>query len=397
MYFLTDWARRIDFDRLRQERGNRLQKKMAEYSLDALIVFRVENVKYATDIHPSWFPSVPIRNAAVIKGEGSFPIGFVASGNLKHRQATSYWMDPGHMYPMPLMESRAQVQKVMPSMKKAFETLGIKGGKIGVDLITPDILAALKQTLPQALFVAGEECLNEARLIKNNEEMKCLRVSSACVEVAMDVAQKAIDTGNREGEILGEGMYEMYRLGMQMHQGIPFVSSGEENLFPLTRFATDRFLRDGDLVVLSFGGYFNGMFAEMKRTFICGKPHPLQKKIYCTVFNAMEKALEILKPGASSHQMVQKIREIFAQNGYGSHLNQPLAHGIGVGGWEPPYIEAESPDFVFETGMVVSLDAALMIPGIPGGGSVFLGNMVAVQESGNEVLTHGMYDKKLLN
>jgi len=396
MYLLTDWVRRIDFEKLREERKKNLEAEMAKHGLDALICFRVENIKYATDMFPSWFPSVPIRNAAIVKKGRRDAVCFVASGNLKHRQATSYWINPEQIYPMPLMESRDQVKKTIPNLRRAFETLDITGGRVGVDLITFDLYEALREILPEAEFVAGEECINEAKIRKKEEEVKALRVSSVCVDVAMEVAKGAIEIGKREGEALGEGMYEMYRLGMQIPQGIPFVASGEENLFPLSRFATDRCFRNGDLIVVSFGGYFNGMFSETKRTFICGKPNSQQKKIYGSVYMAMEAALKVMKPGVKSQEVMKSVREVFRQNGYETHtLKSPLAHGIGVGGWEPPYIEPDSPDFLFEPGMVFSLEPTLVVPGIPGGGTVALGNIVAIVDKGNEVLTQCSYDDHL--
>src|SRR4030043_2080741 len=101
MYLLTDWVRRINFAKLREERQNTLQEKIGKHGLDGLIVFRVENMKYATDIHPSWFPSVPIRNGAIVKKGGPHPVCFVASGTGGHRLATTYWLDAKHIYPMP--------------------------------------------------------------------------------------------------------------------------------------------------------------------------------------------------------------------------------------------------------------------------------------------------------
>lgn len=398
MYLLTDWARRINFDKLREERKRTLQEKMAKHGLDSAVFFRVENIKYASDIHPSFFPAIPIRNAAIVKRGGAYPIGFVAGGNWKHRQVTSYWMDPEKIYPMASQESREQVEKTVPNLRKAFEDLKITGGKVGVDLATLYILDALQTVLPKAEFVDGAECINEAKRIKNEEEIKSLRAASGCVEVGMEVTKGTVEMGKREGEVLGEGMLEMYRLGMQVPQGIPFVASGEENQCPLTRFASDRFLRDGDLVVISFGGYFNGMFAEMKRTISCGKPNAEQKKIYAVVKGAVEKALEVMKPGARSQEVFRKVNEVFQKSGYGAYVfNQPLAHGIGVGGWETPHIAPESPDFALESGMVFSLEPILVVPGVRGGGTVAIGNMVVITATGNEVLTNSAYDEKLVN
>ncbi len=397
MYYLTDWVRRIDFDKMRQERYQKLQEKMGQYELDALLSFRVENVKYASDIHPSFMPSVPIRNMAIVKRGGATPIGYVASGNWRHRQATTYWMKPEDIFPLPYMESRAQVEKASPHLRKSFETLGITGGRVGVDLITLDILSVLKSLLPKAEFVTGEDCLNEAKKLKTGEEIKCAAMAAACVDIGMEAVRGAVEIGKREGEILGEGMKEMYRLGMQMPQGMPFVASGEENLCPLVRFATDRIVRAGELVVASFGGYFNGMWAEAKRTFCCGRPNSRQKEIYGAVGEANEAALKAIRPGASSQEVMEAVTRTLQQRGLADYqLKQPLAHGIGVGGWEPPFIEHGAPSFRLEPGMVLTLEPAVAVPEVPGGGTVAIGNMLVVTDAGNEVITRSSYENRLV-
>jgi Xaa-Pro aminopeptidase len=54
MYFSVDWVDRIDFATLRQYRKDRLQEKMKEHGLDALICFRAENIRYMTGMRPLW-------------------------------------------------------------------------------------------------------------------------------------------------------------------------------------------------------------------------------------------------------------------------------------------------------------------------------------------------------
>ncbi len=395
MYYLTDWVRRVDFDTLRQKRYANLQRIMERHGLDALVLFRVENVKYSIDIHPSFFPSVPIRNGAIVKRGTPRPIGFVASGNWKHRQDTTYWMKPEEIYPMPYMETRDQLEKVSPNMKKAFETLRIAEGRVGVDLITLYLHSVLKSLLPGAEIVAGEDCLNEAKKLKSTEEVKALRMAAVCADLGMEAARRVVEIGRREGEILGEGMQEMYRLGMQMPQGMPFVSSGE-NLAPLARFATDRIVRGGDLVLASFGGYFNGMWAEVKRTFCCGDPSPRQKEICAAVMEAYDAARKAIRPGASSTEVLDASESVLKRRGLSEFtLKQPLAHGIGVSGWEPPFVESGAPEFRIEAGMCFTLEPGIAVPGVPGGGTAVFGNMLVVTESGNDALTSCSYDDRL--
>lgn len=398
MYFLTDWIKRVDFDRQREFRMTRLQQKMEEFNLQGLVLFKVENIRFATGVHPSWFPSVPIRNAAILRLGRRDSVNFVASGNLKHRQKTSYWLPPEEIYPLPYMENAALVKRAGENFRKAFAKMDISEGNVGIDLLTLYILAELKQILPNVRWVDGDRCLTEAMAIKNEEDIKCLKISAQCVDVAMAYALRKIEAGKRECEILGESLYQLYALGASITQGQLMVASGEENLFPLARFATDKVIRHGDMVLVDIGGYFNGMFGEIRRTMVCGRPNPRQKEIYKAVYEAQGAAINAMKPKTKASRVLEAVREVYERFGLSQYADsQPLAHGIGVGGWEGPFIHNGVPDFELEEGMVLLLEPTLVVPGVSGGGTVSLGNIIAVTATGSVVLNTTGYDEALMD
>ena len=47
----VDWENRIDFDRLRKERLERVKSKLAASELGALLCFDMTNVRYITSTH----------------------------------------------------------------------------------------------------------------------------------------------------------------------------------------------------------------------------------------------------------------------------------------------------------------------------------------------------------
>ena len=398
MYFLTDWIKRVDFDTQREKRMTSLQTKMEEFKLNGLLLFKVENIRFATGVHPSWFPSIPIRNAAVLRLGRRDSVNFVASGNLKHRQKTTYWLPSKDIYPLPYMENIALVKRASENFKEAFAKMDLSGGNVGIDLFTLYILEELRQILPDVRWVDGNRCMNEAMAIKNEEDLKCLEISSQCADVAMADALGKIEAGKRECEILGEALYTVYSLGAQIPQGQLIVASGEENLFPLARFATDKIIRNGDLVLVGMGGYFNGMFGEAKRTVVCGRPNARQKEIYKVVYEAQAAAIDQMKPKIKAFQVLRTVREVYERRGLSQYADSKmLAHGIGVGGFESPFIGEGLPDFDLKEGMVFLLEPTLTVPEVSGGGTVSLGNMVAVTPNGGRVLNTIGYDENLLN
>ncbi len=398
MYFLTDWIKRVDFDAQREKRMTGLQTKMKEFNLNGLLLFKVENIRFATGMHPSWFPSIPIRNAALLKLGRRDSVNFVASGNLKHRQKTTYWLSPEDIYPLPYMENIALVKRASENFKKAFAKMDLLEGKVGIDLFTLYILKELQQNLPKVSWVDGDRCVKEAMAIKNEEDLRCLEVAARCADVAITSALAKIEVGKRECEILGEALYSLYALGAQIPQGQLTVASGEENLFPLTRFATDKIIRHGDLVLVEIGGYFNGVFGEAKRTVVCGRPNARQKEIYKGVHEAQVAAIKQMRPKTRASDLLRVVREVYERKGFSQYADSKmLAHGIGVGGFESPFIGEGLPDFELQEGMVFSLEPTLVVPGVPGGGTVSLGNMVAVTHNGGTGLNTIGYDENLLN
>lgn len=399
MYFITDWTKRVDFDRLREKRIENLRQKMKERNMTALLAFKNESIRYITGARPLWFPIAMIRSAAMITLQGD-PICWVMGGDWAHRQATMYWLKPENVRPLAPLEDRVLIEKNIGDLGKGFEELGISGGRIGVDLLTFDLLEGLRKMLPKAEWADGDECVRAARLIKNEEEIKLMRMASACVDIAFEAGIKAVSPGRRECEILGEGHRAMYDLGMEIPQCNSIVASGE-NLSPLARFASDRIIRNGDLVFMDLGGCFNGMFAEATRTVICGRPNAEQKKVYRTIYESMQAIIRVMRPGKTNADVYEALAGVFKKHGYEKYsLFTIMGHSIGIAGWEPPTMgqpEVTGAVFTLEPGMIFSIEPTLIVPDVPGGGGVRLEEEILITETGNEVLTKAPYDERLLD
>ena len=400
MYFITDWVKRIDFDRMREMRLKTLREIMARNGLDALLVLRPENIRYITGLRPIWFPYVQFRNLSILTEEGD-PLLFVDEGDYLHRKKIMYWLPPQNIFPLPILDIPEMLNATLNILKQKLSEMGVSEKKIGVDLLNMDLLEGIRQILPKAQIIDGDECVKEARMIKNEEEIKALRVSSICVEMGFHSAIKAIKPGRRECEILGEASRTFTSLGMEVAQCQSILASGEENLSPLARFATDKIIQNGELVFMDMGGCFNGMFAEATRTIVCGKPHPKQKDIYKIVYEALQEVVCHMKPGKTSkeaHNAQLKVYQKYDMEKF-AHLTL-LGHSIGLGGSEPPNFGDPTISgnvFEFKPGMVFSVEPTLIVPGVPGGGGVRIEDEILITETGNEILTKIPYDEMLLS
>lgn len=399
MYYEVDWARRVDHDRCRELRRQALVREMQARGIDAIFTLKQENARYATGLRPLWFPIVRMRDGALIRKDGR-AICLPSSGDCAHRKATMYWMDPADVRPLPALEDPEIIRKAMPMLKGLFAELEIEHARVGLDVTTEALHQALVKNFPGVEWVDGEACFRAAKLVKNEEEIKLMRIASACVDIGFDAVARAVAPGRRECEILGEGARAMYALGMETMQCASIVASGE-NLWPLARLASDRMIRNGEIVFVDMGGCFNGMFAEATRTIACGKPNADQKRIYRAVYDVLQAIVGAMKPGVTSQQVWDAAAAAYEKTGLAQYtIASSLGHSIGMGGWEAPNLgnpALSGEDFTLQPGMVFMIEPTLIVPGVPGGGAVRIEEVVLITETGSEILTRAPYDEQLLS
>ncbi len=403
MDFAVDWTKRIDFDLLRSERTKSLEEQIKKHDLDALLCFKAENIRYMTGYRPLWWPISFLTRNACIKVADKEPILFPTSGCCERCRDTMYWMSKQNIRPLATMEDPGIIEaEVEKKFKPAFEELGITEGKIGIDHVSMLVLIKLKEAFPKAKFVNGDHCVLDAQVIKNSEEIKCMRISSQLATFAMNRAIKKIDAGVRECEILAEAMHSLYSNGMEVPQCNLIVTSGDGTA-PLRRFASDKKIDWGELVFLDLGGCFNGYFSDFTRTVIFGKPNDQQKKIYQAVYGMMMEIQRTMKPGKTNVEVNEAAREVVIDCGFkGYDYLGLLGHSIGVTGLTYPIvgeIAATGSENVTELkpGMIFSMEPGIFIPGTPGGGGVRLEDTILITEDGNEVLTKIPFDEVLLS
>jgi Xaa-Pro dipeptidase len=264
------------------------------------------------------------------------------------------------------------------------------------------VLSKLKEVFPKIEFVDGDQCVLAAQVIKNSEELKCMRVASQHASYAMDRAIGSIRAGIRECEILAEAMHSLYSNGMETPQCSLIVTSGDGTA-PLRRFASDRKINWGELVFMDLGGCFNGYFSDFTRTVIYGKPNEEQKKIYRAVYAMMREIQRTMVPGNTNKDVNDAARKAVIDAGFkGYDYLGLLGHSIGVTGLTYPIIgevAAIGSENIVElkAGMIFSMEPGIFIPGIPGGGGIRLEDTILITENGNEVLTKTPYDENLLS
>jgi Xaa-Pro aminopeptidase len=390
----------MDWDTLRRYRVQRAVEMMKKQDLDAILACRVENMRYLTGHRPLWWPSSlnVTRNAAIISKNGEVT-AFISSGDLDRAKKVITWLPRDCLQPLAALESPGIIETVVnkqfvPVLKK----MGSDKGRIGLDASTFMLMTSFQKALPNAKIVDGDQALSEAKVIKNSEEIKCMRNAALGVDVGLHAAIKTIDVSKRECEVLGEAMKAMYTIGMEIPQANQIVASGGHTS-PLHRFASDKIINHGEFVFMDLGGCFNGYFSDATRTVIFGKPTDDQKDIYRAVYGMIQEIERSLKPGITNVELDEKVRGTLKGTKFEKHSYfGVLGHSIGIGPFESPVVGDPAATgekvFKFEPGMIFSFEPGVFVDAV---GGVRLENQYLVTATGTESLERTPYDERLLS
>lgn len=395
----VDYQQRVDFGRLREYRRRRAELAMAADGLDALLMFKDENVRYLTGLRPQLIAGKSGSLNGVLFIPGRDPVLLCSSGDADRAAATMPWL--GEVRPIPILEERGLVDHVVATvLRDVLTERGLRSARVGLDIATTALHEALRAAFSDLRIVDGDPAMQWARRIKGPEELLLIEEATAIAEAVTQTAIDAVAVGVREYEVAAEAMRTLYRLGGEYpHVTSPFVASGE-NMAPPQRIATDKLIRSGDLVFIDIGAMWNGYFGDMGRTVSCGAPSKRQQEIFRAVHAGLMAGIDAIRPGVTNREVAEAIRAASAEHGLGDRfLNLFIGHGVGIGSNEPPYIGETFPgaeEVELEEGMVFALEPLIWVADVRGGGGVRIEDMVTVTARGARVISRLPYDPRLL-
>jgi Xaa-Pro aminopeptidase len=397
--FAVDYSSRIDLESLRERRLERARTSMRSLGLDAVLVFKDENVRYLTGLRAQLIAGkTALLNGCLLTVDRG-PILLISGGDLSRARVTMPWIDELHA--IPILEARGLIDgAVEQTIAPLLHRLDLDEARVGLDECSFATMRSLAATLPDVAWEDGDAALQCARLVKLPEEIALMEEAAAIGEAVTETALRAIAPGVREIEVAAEAMRTLYRLGGEMaHVTTPFVASGE-HMSPPTRLATDKIIREGDLVFIDIGAMWNGYFTDLGRTTICGAPSRAQQEVYTAVHDSLEAARLAMVPGNTNDDVTQAVVAAAERHGLSDRfLSLFIGHGIGIGSNEPPYIGeslAGAEVVTLERGMTFAVEPLIWIEDVRGGGGVRLEDTILVDDGGGRTLTRTRFDARLL-
>jgi Xaa-Pro aminopeptidase len=366
----------VDWERLYETNWKKLRAGMKKAGIDSLIVEDVANVKYLTGYSPMYSYFMLNTMVAVLPENEEKPVLF----------PIWYYEEFAKVRFKNLKDVRA-IPVDSAEWPREFEKLGL-GKTVGIDSgMTYQLGSLLKEKLNRKRVVVADSVLAEARSVKNAEELKVMENATAVAEVGFDKAFECCVPGMREFEVAAEVEHSMRRAGAEAATHTLIMS--EENAASMKETSTDRIIRHKDTVVFDFGALYEGYNSEFSRTKFIGKPSERQLEVFKLVFEAEQKAIKTIKPGAACVDVDSAARKVLREGKWGPpyEFNYNVGHGIGLALWEYPILDQRSKAKLKEN-MTLAIEPAVYKHGF---GGVRVEDMVQVTSAGAKILSRTPY------
>jgi Xaa-Pro dipeptidase len=395
--FRVDYEDRPDPYELRLKRVERARAEMRARGLDAVLVWKDENVRYLTGLRAQLIAGKSTQlNGCLLTADGALVL-LASGGEVQRARIVMPWLEEIHA--VPIMEARglvrAAVEHTIVPLLQRHEV-----GVLGLDEAAFCQVEALRDLAEGVKLADGDAAMQAARLIKFPEEIALIEEACAIAEGVLEMAVQSIRPGVRETDVVAAAMHELYRLGGELsHVATPFVASGE-HMAPPNRIPSDKIIRNGDVVFIDIGAMWSGYFGDIGRTVICGTPSRRQQEVYTAVYEALGAATRTMRAGVTNDDVAAAVREEASKRGFGENfISLFIGHGVGIGANEPPYIGEDLPGaetVTLQEGMTFAVEPLIWIPGVRGGAGVRLEDTILVTADGGRPLDRAPWDDRLL-
>jgi Xaa-Pro aminopeptidase len=394
----VDWEERVDLDRLRTQRLERLKASLDRSELGALLSFDFHNIRYMTSTHiGTWAMDKLIRFALLPRG--AEPVVWDFGSAARHHQLYNPWLD-GRPDAPEQGRARAGISTlrgafnpdagiadgVAAKIRRELERHGLAGQPVGVDLAELPVLAALEAAGLQV--VDGQQVFLDARRIKTPDEITLLTTAATLVDAAYDELYRFLRPGVRENECVGLVAKVLYDLGSEHVEGVNAISG--ERCSPHPHVYSDRILRPGDPAFFDILHSYNGYRTCYYRCFAVGSASAAMRDAYVRCRDYMDEAIALVKPGATTADIVSvwPRAEEFGFPDEEAAFALQYGHGVGLSIWEKPIfsrlVSLDHPE-VLEEGMLFALETYW--PASDGWSAARIEEEVVVTADGCEVIT----------
>jgi len=352
-----------------QGRRTKIQSVLSQNRLDALLVSHLPNIHYLCGFTGSAGALLVTENNSWFFTDGRYTSQ--AHDEVKGSKVVIAQQPP-------LLAAAKWVTTNRKSLgRKGAWRLGIEGEHLSVAA-----RSRLAGALPSGCQLRqAPQLVEQFRMVKDAEEMDCIRAAVRLGERLFDRALETIRPGVKEAEVAAEMEYAARHAGAKEMSFPTIIAAGKRSALPHGRASEARIPARG-FVVCDFGVILTGYCSDMTRTVHVGRPAAEAQRVYQAVGRAQQAAIEAVRPGISVGEVDLAGRKLLQREGLARYFTHSTGHGVGLEIHEAPRIAVGQTE-ILHPGMVVTIEPGVYLPGRWG---VRIEDMVVVTERGCAVL-----------
>ena len=334
-------------------RISKAQKLMQEQGIGALILDAGSALTYFTNIN--WWRSERFTGA-VIPAEGDFTI------------ITPFFEEPSIREQMIIGDDVRTWHEDESPFKLAVDFLRSKGladKPVAMEETSRQFInAGLKTEHAEISLVSGQSITRACRMYKSANEI-------ALMQTANDITMAAY-----------RHVYPQVEIGMTRHDISKIMSAATRALGGSVKFSmalvgpssayphgtkSEHTVKEGEVILMDCGCDVHGYESDISRTWVMGEASKEQRRVWDTVKQGQELALETASIGTPAGKVDDVVRQYYENQGFGPDYAAPglthrLGHGIGMDGHEPVnFVRGETTPLA--PGMCFSNEPGIYLPG----------------------------------
>jgi len=378
----------INFEKLRSYRLDRVKKELEKNNLEACILFDPVNVRYALDtVNMSIYNMHNLTRYCFIPVNG--PVVLYEYFNCE--RLSSHLNLINEIRPAITWDyfsngdqAGIQLEKWVNEVKDLANS-HCKSKKLAIDVINGPAVTALNKA--GIKVVDAKLILEQARVIKSPDELKCMKASIEVAETGIAKMRNELKGGMTEDELWSI----LHKTNIE-HGGewieCRILSSGERTN-PWMQESSNKVIQSGEMVSFDtdmVGPY--GYCADISRAFVEGhKFNDDQKKLYKMAVEQISHNSRLIKSGISFREFTEK-SWVLPEEYYGNRYSC-MVHGIGLCD-EWPMIryptDGGQREGYFEKNMTITVES--YIGKVGGKEGVKLEQQYLVGQNGLELMSH---------
>jgi Xaa-Pro aminopeptidase len=231
-------------------------------------------------------------------------------------------------------------------------------------------------------LVPSEDWVEDLRAIKDQSELLLIEKAAAIADSAIEQVARELRAGMTENEVANRLNFLLRSEGAKKEAFDLIVASGPRSAMPHAA-SSERFIQEGEPVVIDIGAQFAGYHSDLTRTVWVGTINQKIAEVYEIVENAQAVAIRAVRPGMALAELDAVARSFIEQVGYGEFFGHGLGHGVGLEVHESPTVSRFGKGEI-QPGMVFSVEPGIYLPEI---GGVRIEDMVVATREGCRLLT----------